>query len=200
LDSVVKKGGKERRNMLDNLLKFVYFDIGFRLRGLLWNFFLASNGGHLGKNPKLYEGIRIVMQTPGSIRIGDRVTILRSVTINTLMNGKISIGNGVHIGEGSMITSEKEIVVNDKVIIGPHNIIVDVDHSFSKKAVPIINQGFVSKKIWIGEDVWISSHCLILKGVTIGRGAVIGAGSVVTKDVPEYTVVAGNPARFIKNR
>jgi acetyltransferase-like isoleucine patch superfamily enzyme len=186
--------------MVSNLLKFLYFDVGFKLRGLFWKFFLASNGSHLGRNPRLYEGIRIVMQTPGSIQIGDRVTILRSVTINTLMNGKIFIGNGVHIGEGSMITSEKEIVVNDNVIIGPHNIIVDVDHCFSSKAVPIIKQGFVSKKIWIGEDVWISSHCSIVKGVTIGRGAVIGAGSVVTKDVPEYTIVAGNPARSIKNR
>jgi acetyltransferase-like isoleucine patch superfamily enzyme len=50
----------------------------------------------------------------------------------------------------------------------------------------------------IEEDVWIGTNCMVLKGVTIGRGAVIAAGAVVTKDVPPFTVAAGNPARVIK--
>ena len=56
----------------------------------------------------------------------------------------------------------------------------------------------IAKKIKIGNNVWIGSDCTILQGITIGNGAIIGAGSVVTKDVPEKSIVAGNPAKFIK--
>ncbi|MFN7691728.1 MAG: DapH/DapD/GlmU-related protein, partial [Bacteroidota bacterium] len=56
-----------------------------------------------------------------------------------------------------------------------------------------------SKPIVIHDKVWISFNAIILKGVTIGEGAVVAAGSVVTKDVAPYTMVAGNPAKFIKN-
>ena len=55
-----------------------------------------------------------------------------------------------------------------------------------------------SQPIVIEDDAWIGMNCIILKGVTVGRGAVVGAGSVVTKDVPPWTLVAGNPARVIK--
>ncbi|MDE6498662.1 MAG: hypothetical protein K2L21_08380 [Muribaculaceae bacterium] len=55
-----------------------------------------------------------------------------------------------------------------------------------------------SKPIRIEDDAWIGMNCIILKGVTIGEGAIVGAGSVVTRDVPAWTVVAGNPARVVK--
>lgn len=55
-----------------------------------------------------------------------------------------------------------------------------------------------SKPIKICDDAWIGMNCIILKGVTIGEGAIVGAGSVVTKDVPAWTVVAGNPAKVVK--
>lgn len=54
--------------------------------------------------------------------------------------------------------------------------------------------------ITLGDDVWIGANSVILPGVTIGRGAVIGAGAVVTKDIPEYAIAVGNPARVIKYR
>lgn len=54
--------------------------------------------------------------------------------------------------------------------------------------------------IVIGSDVWIGSHAMIMSGVTVGQGAVVAAGSIVTKDVPDYAIVAGNPARIIKYR
>lgn len=54
------------------------------------------------------------------------------------------------------------------------------------------------KPITVGEDCWFGGNCIVLPGVTIGKGVTIGAGSVVTKDVPDYVVVAGNPARVIK--
>jgi len=56
----------------------------------------------------------------------------------------------------------------------------------------------LGKEIHIGEDCWIAGNVSILPGITIGKGSVVGAGSVVTKDVPDFTVVAGNPARIIR--
>lgn len=56
----------------------------------------------------------------------------------------------------------------------------------------------VRKPITIGEDAWIGAGVIILPGVSVGRGSLLGAGSIVTKDVPEYTVVAGNPARVLR--
>jgi acetyltransferase-like isoleucine patch superfamily enzyme len=56
----------------------------------------------------------------------------------------------------------------------------------------------LGKEIHVGEDCWIGGNVVILPGVTIGRGSTVGAGSVVTKSVPEFTVVAGNPARVVR--
>jgi len=66
--------------------------------------------------------------------------------------------------------------------------------------VPIIHQGHNARPITIKKGSWIASGCSILKGVTIGEGCVVGAGSVVLKDIPDYSVVVGNPARVIKER
>ncbi|MDH3026960.1 DapH/DapD/GlmU-related protein [Gordonia alkanivorans] len=65
----------------------------------------------------------------------------------------------------------------------------------------MIEQGYSARKpVVIGDDVWIGARVIILPGVTVGRGCVIGAGSVVAKDIPEYTIAAGNPCRVIRNR
>ena len=120
--------------------------------------------------------------------------------MSTTPEGKIRIGNGVHIGEGSVIYSGVGIKIGDSVIIGPQNIIVDLDHRFQNLALPIREQGMVGKEISIEEDVWIASQCVVIKGVTIGKGSVIGAGSIVNKNIPAYSVAAGVPAKVVKKR
>lgn len=186
--------------MLGRILKFLYFNIGFGLRYWFWKAAIRSMGGKIGKNVKFYEGIRIVGNSPGAVTIGDDVRILRGVTISTTPEGKIEIGNGVHIGEGSVIYSGVGIRIGDNVIIGPQNIIVDLDHRFENLDLPINQQGMNGKEVSIEEDVWIASHCVIIKGVTIGKGSVIGAGSIVNKNVPPYSVAAGVPVKVIKRR
>jgi|MudIll2142460700_1097286.scaffolds.fasta_scaffold02075_5 acetyltransferase-like isoleucine patch superfamily enzyme len=186
--------------MLGSFLKFVYFTIGFKLRYWFWKAAIHSMGGNLGKNVKFYESVRIVGNSPGAIAIGDDVRILRGVTISTSPEGRVQIGNGVHIGEGSVIYSGVKITIGDNVIIGPQNIIVDLDHRFQNLDLPINQQGMNGKEVTIEEDVWIASHCVIIKGVTIGKGSVIGAGSIVNKNVPPYSVAAGVPVKVIKRR
>ena len=73
-------------------------------------------------------------------------------------------------------------------------------HIIDRIDIPMGEQGSVVKEVSIGNDVWIGMRSIIMPGVTIGNGVVIGAGAVVTKDVPDYAVVGGVPARIIKFR
>lgn len=110
---------------------------------------------------------------------------------------KIIIGNNFYMNAGCHILGE--IIFGDDVLIGPKTVIWGRDHGIAKNEL-IRKQNHNKKKIIVGNDVWIGANVTILKGVSIGNGAVIGAGSVVTKDVPEYAIVAGNPARVVKYR
>ncbi|MDI7260781.1 MAG: acyltransferase [Thermodesulfobacteriota bacterium] len=185
--------------MLRILLKqFIHF--GLSLRVLFWKTILWINGGSIGQDVKIYEGVKLALKKSCPIHIGDHVSIEKGVVISTSERGKIIIGNNVYIGEYTVVTSNGEIEIGDNVLISPHNDIVDFNHIYQDADKPINQQGFVAKKIKIEEDVWIGSGSKILMGVTIGRGAVVGAGSVVTKAVPSYHVVIGNPAKTIKER
>lgn len=186
--------------MIGKIAKFVYFDIGFSLRYWFWKIMIHSMGGKVGKNVKFYGGVRIVGNAPGAIKIEDDVRVLRGVTMSTTPYGKIHIGKKTHIGESTIVFSDIGIEIGDNVIIGPQNIIIDFDHSFTSFEIPINQQAISRKEVTIEEDVWISSHCVIIRGVRIGKGSVVGAGSVVNKDVPPYSVVGGVPIRVIKKR
>lgn len=127
--------------------------------------------------------------------------ILRRVTLAAMSYGsEIIIGD--HTGlSGVVVFAAKSIRIGSHVRIGVNTVIYDTDfHSLDWKTRREDNspQGFVSAVV-IEDDVWIGGNSIILKGVHIGRGAVIGAGSVVTCDIPEGTVWAGNPAKFIKH-
>lgn len=91
------------------------------------------------------------------------------------------------------------IRIGDGVRVGAHTSILGFNHSMATDR-PVFEQPLIFQGITIGDDVWIGSHVVILDGVTVGSHSVIGAGAVVTKDVADWAVVAGNPARRIKDR
>ncbi len=185
--------------MLGRVIRFlIHFNL--RLRYLFWKTVLEIHGGSVGKDVKIFEGVKIALKRGCPITIGDGVSLEKGVIISTSERGKITIGNNVYVGEYSLITSNEEIDIGDNVLISPHNDIVDFNHIFQNRSIYINQQGINAKKITIQEDVWIGSGCKILKGVTIGKGAVIGAGSVVTKDIPSFHVAVGIPAKTIKER
>ena len=115
------------------------------------------------------------------------------------LNGdpKIKIGKNFYLNSNCHILGD--IDIGDNVLIGPQTVIWGRDHGILKKDL-IANQPHKKEKIIIGNDVWIGAHATILKGVTIGNGAVIAAGSLVLKDVPEYAVMGGVPAKILKYR
>ena len=94
------------------------------------------------------------------------------------------------------------IVIEDDVLIGPGVHFYTNNHKFSDVTKPIIEQGYPlptqKDSIVVRRGSWIGAGTVILPGVTIGKNAVVGAGSIVTRDVPDFTVVAGNPARILR--
>lgn len=118
---------------------------------------------------------------------------------------KIKIGENVVIRPGSMLFAdirEKEfgiIDIKDNVLIGSGVHIYTSNHEFKDLSKGIIDQGHSSpKNVILHEGCWIGANSLLLPGVEIGFHSIIGAGSVVTKNIPPYTIAAGNPARVIK--
>ena len=183
-----------------NVIIALYVNTGFFLRYCFWKAILYCRGGSLGENIKIFSGVRLASSKGHPINIGDNVTLMPGVIISTAQSGKFTIGNNVYIGEYSVLTSNSHIIIEDDCLIAPNNNLVDFDHDFSDPDKKIIEQGFKASPITVKKGAWIGCNCCILKGTTIGEGAVIGAGSVVTKDIPSFSVAAGNPAVIIKKR
>ena len=109
----------------------------------------------------------------------------------------VVFGDDFYLNAGCHLLGE--IYFGDHVMIGPKTVIWGRDHGMDT-GTPMKHQSHSKAPIKIGNDVWIAANVTILKGVNIGDGAVIGAGAVVIKDVPDYAIVVGNPARIVKYR
>ena len=108
---------------------------------------------------------------------------------------------GEHSGIGVNSKLYGTVRIGNNVMMGPDCYIYAYNHNTKRTDIPMNQQGIAAERpVEIGNDVWIGSRVTILPGVHIGDGAIIGAASVVTKDVPSYAVVGGNPAKVIKYR
>lgn len=127
---------------------------------------------------------------------------LNNVRVNGLRMCSFEIGKQVYIGPDLIVASmisEKSchLIIGDRVAVGPRvTIVLSSDANWSKLMDKIEP---VKSTVILEHDCWLGAGVIILPGVKIGEFSIIGAGSVVTKDVPAYTVVAGVPARFVKN-
>jgi len=144
-----------------------------------------------------------------AIRVGAN-THLKGELLTFAHGGEISIGEYCYVGEQSHIWSAASISIGDRVLIS-HNVNIFDSLTHPIKAVErhqhyqkIITCGHPNQvdleeaPVRIGNDAWIGCLAIVLRGVTIGEGAIVGAGSVVSKDVPPFTIVAGNPARVVR--
>ncbi len=113
---------------------------------------------------------------------------------------RLTIGEHVNVARGVIVNAAGTVEIDDWVLLGPDVIIYSQDHVFDGIDVPISMAPDRRAPIRIGRAAWVASRAIITAGVTIGEGAVVAAGAVVTRDVPPFTLVAGVPARVVRER
>lgn len=161
---------------------------------------------HVGKNFIAQDHCEINGLSQKGLVFGDKVTIGNYAIIRptNLYGGEagvgLKVGNNSSIGPYSYIGCSGYIEIGDNVMMSPRVSIYSENHNFSETDRPMIEQGVTRSFVIIEDDCWIAANAVILAGVTVGKGSVIAAGSIVTKDVPPYSIVGGNPARMIKSR
>lgn len=144
----------------------------------------ARNPGNIfrGKNSEIHLGCGVHLEKAVRLALAD--------------GARIYIGDNSYIGEGSMIYSAREVHIGSGCAISMHVVIMDSSsHPFGMEGEELTTK---IMPVHIGDHVWIGSRAVILKGVKIGDGAIIANNAVVTREVPPKTMVAGNPARIIK--
>lgn len=151
-----------------------------------------------GTNPRL-RNLGLIFQGKGAeVHVGSGVMLERGVRLSLGDNARIYIGDNTYLGDGTCVLAVKEVRIGAGCAISWHVVIMDTSshpvgfegEKLETKIAPVI----------VGDHVWIGSRAVILKGVEVGDGAIIANNSVVTKNVPPKTMVAGNPARVIKER
>jgi acetyltransferase-like isoleucine patch superfamily enzyme len=159
-----------------------------------------------GKELIIEDYAEINARSTQKIILGNRVTIGKYAIIRpgNLYGGEpgegLVVGDHSNIGPYCYIGCSGHISIGNNVMISPRVSIYAENHVFDHTDTPIKSQGVKKENVVIEDDCWIASNSILLAGVTIGKGSIVAAGSVVTQDVPPYSVVAGVPARVIKNR
>jgi len=178
---------------------YPYVRIVFALNGIPW-----------GSGWRFY-GVPIIQKhRQSSVRIGEGLQLRSSAGSNPIApnhavviatrkkDALIEIGANYGMTGGTLCAAE-QIRIGDHVAVGANTIIIDTDfHPLDPMHRRLRPSDAKTARIVIEDNVFIGMNCMVLKGVTIGQGSVIGAGSVVTKDVPPRAVVAGNPARIVR--
>ncbi len=192
-----------------------------RVRGALSSWRLGSCGG------RFFLGRRTRLVFAGHIHAGRDVLIGDDCYVNGYAERGVRLGNHVRIREGGWIQATSTLdqpgvglVIGEHSYIGPRCLlgagggitigrhvtfgagvhVLAENHVFADAARLIEDQGVTRAGVTIEDDVWIGNQAVVLDGVRVGRGAVVGAGAVVTRDLPEYAVATGNPARVISYR
>jgi maltose O-acetyltransferase len=148
-------------------------------------------GGGLGQWLRLACVRRMTRHCGSGVRIG--------VGARFGSGAKLSIGNNSSLGDNARLLGE--ITIGDNVMMGPDVAIMTYNHGSADVTRPMIEQGVTPiDPVVIGDDVWIGMRVMILPGVKVASHSIIAAGAVVTKDVPEWAIVGGNPAKVIKSR
>lgn len=159
----------EARELALWLLARIPLNTGGRLRALFMRFFLRE----LGSDVVFQMGLRITNPE------------------------KVSIGSRCRFGQGVFITGGGGVRIGNWVSLGPDVKVWSVNHRFDDPDQPFQLQGWNHKAVVIEDDVWLAANVFVMPGVTIGKGAVVSACTVVTKSVPPYALVAGNPGRVV---
>lgn len=148
-----------------------------------------------GSGSKIRRRTRMDILPFNKFSIGKNATIEDFCTINNGV-GDVHIGERSLVGMGNVIIGP--VTIGNDVIFAQNIVASGLNHEYKDVTQPIHNQPVTTSPIIVEDNCWIAANVVLTAGVTIGKHCVIAAGSVVTKDIPPYTVAAGNPAKPIK--
>lgn len=148
-----------------------------------------------GKHSRICYRTRMDVLPFNPFKLGNFSTIEDFCTINNGV-GAVTIGNRCRIGLGSVVIGPVEM--GNDIALAQNVVLSGLNHSYENIETSIFKQPVTTKPIVIKDEAWIGANVFIAAGVTIGKHSIVAGGSVVTKNVPDYTVVGGNPAKPIK--
>jgi acetyltransferase-like isoleucine patch superfamily enzyme len=182
-----------RRDLISTLRTFLFHEPMFRARC-----------ERVGERLRLNNGVPYI-EGHLKIRLGDDVSV---DSVSSFMAAKVNDEVIFEVGDHVFLGHQLTVSVAERVTIGSHVLVSDrvmisdndghpLDPTRRNQGAPV--DAHTVRPVTIEDGAWIGSRAVILKGVTVGRGAVVAAGAVVTRDVPPYALVAGNPARIVKD-
>ena len=193
MKTTIKNKLKSNPRLKQFILNLIIHPIKTRPRRWIRLFqFLYMKRGH---KSVIYRNVRKDIVPFNSFKLGKKSIIESFSTLNNMV-GDIIIGSQSRIGLSNTIIGP--IVIGNDVNLGQNITIVGFDHNYQDPNKSIISQGVNTSLITIEDDVMIGTNSVILAGITIGKHSFVAAGSIVTKNVPSFSVVAGNPAKIIK--
>ncbi|MDP9081760.1 MAG: acyltransferase [Bacteroidota bacterium] len=165
-------------------------------RPRLWlRWFVTPFIHQFGKGSVIRSNSRFDVFPFNKFSIGANSTIEDYCTVNNGV-GDVIIGDDSRIGIGSVLIGP--VTIGNQVILAQNIVVSGLNHTYTDVTIPIRLQKVTTTAIVIEDEVWIGANAVITAGVTIGKHSVVAGGSVVTKNIPPYSIAAGNPAKVIK--
>ena len=165
-----------------------------KLKCRLFAWFNSYAFGAFGKHNYLFD---LELLNPQNIFLGSNLWINKTQLASS-KGGKLIIGNHVAIGRFSQIYALQSIIIEDGVLMAENTFISDNTHTFTDITTPVRDQDIKPLgNVVIGSGTWIGRN-VVVNGCKIGRNCIIGAYTFLKKDIPDYCVVVGNPARIVK--
>ena len=165
-------------------------------RPRLWvKWFLNPFKHKRGKNSRICKFSRIDVMPFNNFVLGDNSTIEDFCTINNGV-GDVIIGDRCRIGMSNVLIGP--VTIGNDTILAQNIVMSGLNHGYEDITLPPHDQKVTKSKITIEDEVWIGANVVVVAGVTIGKHCVVAAGSIVTRSIPPYSVVVGNPAKVIK--
>lgn len=152
----------------------------------------------IGRHVVFEDGVRV--WHPEHIRIGENVYVGHGAMLKGYYRNELHIGDDTWIGQGVFIHAAGGVVIGARVGVGPFVKVLTSYHAEAGRERPILDAPLEMATVRVEDDADIGVGAILLPGVTVGRGAQVGAGAVVTRDVPPYAIVAGNPAKLLRFR